>query len=829
MLRRRLCVAIAGLVAVLGLEPRLGAAGVDRRDTFDRVVKQSWKTEHGLPQSTVTSIEQSSDGYIWVGTFGGVARFDGVRFTVFDAGNTPGIYNNRVMALLEDRERTMWVGTEGGLSRRERGRWSTLTTANQLPSENITSLAQDADGVVWAGTASGLTGVRNGSVIHGTWEELTRGNSTRVATGRRGDVWAIAGRRLFNIKGGKPSEVPYSIEHGPNPPTSIFEDREGTLWVGFSDVTWRRHANGRWSVLLDTRWAAYRLGATSITENESGDVVFVSDQDIFWYRKGLLSAREPVAPGITDQLRVVRFDRDGGLWIGADSQGLEVWRRPRVTALGAADGFPTGSVVPILGDRVGRIWVGAPCRGLRAVPVAPSRARSIAIAQPGCVWAFAEDRAGDMWAGTFGGGIYRIRDGRIVAHYTKAHGLVDNGVNALFFDRSGTLWIGTYKGVSTFKGGRFTTVPLTADDTSIGVHFITQDRSGAIWLGARGAIRIAGSEIHRFDTSDGLSNNAVRVIYEDRDGALWIGTYGGGLNRLKDGRFTIFSTRNGLIDNTVSMVIEDANGNFWLNGNAGITRVPRQDLNDVAEGRRDSVDVGWLGMAEGMKNREGNGGGQPSGWQTKDGRIWFPTLEGVVMVDPKELRPAPPSVVIEEARADDRPLDLDGETHLGPGAGKLEFAYTAFAYGNPGSLRFKVLLEGYDTDWVDAGDRRQRAYTNLPPGTYHFRVIARSNDGVWSEPGRAVTFQLDRMVSDTGHSGGLRVDVGGLWRQRSRAGDTREEAERAGGPADTGAGGVATDQHGTRVGDGAVAPGTAGARAAGAYSRAGTDGERHRT
>src|SRR5688500_6351691 len=263
MRRRRLSVAIAGLAAVLGLAPGLQSAAPDLRDPFDRVVKQSWKTEHGLPQSTVTAIEQSSDGYIWIGTFGGVARFDGVRFTVFDAGNTPGIFNNRVNAILEDREHTLWVATEGGLSRRERGQWSTLTMDDRLPSANITSLAQDADGVVWAGTINGLAAIRNGSVVRGAWEALSPGASSRVAPGRRGNIWAAAGRKLFNITRGTAVEVPYSIEADLAPPRSIFEDRDGTLWVGFDNATWRRQANGRWILLLDTRWGAQRLGSAS--------------------------------------------------------------------------------------------------------------------------------------------------------------------------------------------------------------------------------------------------------------------------------------------------------------------------------------------------------------------------------------------------------------------------------------------------------------------------------------------------------------------------------------------------------------------------------------
>src|SRR5688572_18275516 len=175
MRRRRFIIAITGLLAAFVPVPSGSAVVPDLEHTFDRVVKQSWKTEHGLPQSSVTSIVHSRDGYIWVGTFGGVARFDGVRFTVFDAGNTPGIFNNRVMALFEDRQGALWAGTEGGLSRREGGRWSTLTTAEGLPSANISTVTQDADGVVWAGTAQGLAAIRDGSVVHGAWEPLSRG------------------------------------------------------------------------------------------------------------------------------------------------------------------------------------------------------------------------------------------------------------------------------------------------------------------------------------------------------------------------------------------------------------------------------------------------------------------------------------------------------------------------------------------------------------------------------------------------------------------------------------------------------------------------------
>ena len=734
MRRRRFIIAITGLLATVVAVPRGNPAVLDLQHNFDRVVKQSWKTEHGLPQSSVTSIVQSSDGYIWVGTFGGIARFDGVRFTVFDSANTPGIFNNRVMALFEDRDGVLWAGTEGGLSRRERGQWSTLTTTDGLPSSNISTVTQDADGVVWAGTANGLAAIRNGSVVHGLWEPVSAGLPSYVAAGRRGNIWAVAGRRLFDVTRGIPAEVPSPIADGVPPPLVVFESRDSALWVGFDGATWRRDTTGGWTPL--------GISASAMTEDAAGSVLLASERDVWRWRDGQLVSRVAVVPARGDRLRALRMDRDGGLWIGTDREGLEVWRRSRVTALGTADGFPGGSVVPVLEDRSGRMWIGAPCYGVRAVPVGASRAAPVTLDKLGCTWALAEDPSGDIWAGGFGTGVHRISNGKVVAQYTTAEGLVDNGVNALFFDRSGTLWIGTYRGVSRFAGGRFTTVPLSAEDTSMGAHYITQDRSGAIWIGARGLIRIDGNQIQRFAAGEGLSNDAVRAIYEDRDGVLWIGTYGGGLNRFKDGKFNSFSTRDGLIDNTVSMIFEDARGNLWLNGNAGISRVARQDLNDLAEGRRTRVEVGWFGTAEGMKNREGNGGGQPAGWQSADGRLWFPTLEGVVVVDTNEPLPQPPSVLIEEGRADDKVLDLNRRTRVAPGVGKFEFTYTAFAYGNPSSLRFKVMLEGYDPDWVEAGDRRQASYTNLAPGAYQFRVIARSNDGVWSEPGEPLTFEL---------------------------------------------------------------------------------------
>jgi signal transduction histidine kinase len=204
------------------------------------------------------------------------------------------------------------------------------------------------------------------------------------------------------------------------------------------------------------------------------------------------------------------------------------------------------------------------------------------------------------------------------------------------------------------------------------------------------------------------------------------------LNRFKDGRIISITTRNGLFDNIVSRILEDGHGNFWMSGNHGIYRVSRTELNDFAEGRSSSVTSIPYGVADGMKTSETNGGGQPAGWKTQDGKLWFPTIKGVVSIDPGNLNPLPPPVFIEQALVGKTPFDARATIEMRPGQSDLEIHYTGLSLTAPEKVRFKYKLDGYDKDWVDAGSRRVAYFTNLAPGSYTFRVMAANNDGIWS-------------------------------------------------------------------------------------------------
>ena len=237
---------------------------------------------------------------------------------------------------------------------------------------------------------------------------------------------------------------------------------------------------------------------------------------------------------------------------------------------------------------------------------------------------------------------------------------------------------------------------------------------------------------------------AVYSLHRDADGGLWLGTLGKGLVLFRGGQFRTLTMKDGLFDDVIFQILEDATGYLWMSSNRGIFRVSRRELEQVADGRRSTVTSRVFGTADGMESKECNGGNQPAGLKARDGRLWFPTLKGSVVVDPQRLRTntVPPRVLIEEGAVDKRPLGSSGESVFPPGPGALEFRYTALALRNPDRVRFRYRLEGFDKQWVDAGTRRVAYYTNTPPGRYRFQVTASNEDGVWSEQGATAAFRL---------------------------------------------------------------------------------------
>ncbi len=408
------------------------------------------------------------------------------------------------------------------------------------------------------------------------------------------------------------------------------------------------------------------------------------------------------------------------------------------------DGLPQNTITVIHQTRDGYIWLGTQeglvrFDGVRFTVFDKKNTEDIKDSH---ILTLFEDHEGSLWIGTYGGGLNRLKDGEFTAYTTK-EGLSNDFVWSIYEDRKGSLWIGTYGGgLNRLKDGEFTAFTTKEGLSNNFVRSIYEDREGSLWIGTDGGglNRLRDEKFTVYTIKEGLSNDLVRSIYEDREGSLWIGTRGGGLNRLKDGKFTVYTTKEGLFDDTVWQILEDGKGNLWMSCNNGIFRVNKRELNDFAEGKISSINSISYGKPDGMMSKECNGGVQPAGWKSRDGRLWFPTIRGVAMIDPENIRTnkMPPPVLIEQVIIDNRSFVDSRIIQISPGNKDFEFHYTGLSFLVPDRVKFKYKLEGWNKEWIDAGTRRMAYYTNIPPGSYCFRVIACNNDGIWNEEGASL-------------------------------------------------------------------------------------------
>ena len=696
-----------------------------------------WTADDGLPHNIVTAIQQTAEGYLWVATLDGLTRFDGVRFTVFNKGNTPGLESNRFICLYQDAFGDLWAGTEVGVvTRYHQGQFITYATEHGLP-----------QAMVW-----GLTGDPQGRV--------------RVLSGKAVHEWDPAAGRFKEREA-----LPFSNSSG-----RLSWNGEGGYW-SLDRADLRVFAGGAWTHVAVPTGARAQLTHAAKADDGTiwiatarGDVFQVKDEGVMSFPS---RNRQPRAVPVTEWR-----DRSGRIWRMEVTANLQ--RKLMIPSSGQPESI---TLQTFYEDRDGNLWLGTDGRGLYRIRKQIVTTYSTEQGLIGRnVYPVYEDRSGAIWVGAWDGGVTRITGGTIT-NFTMHEGLAPGAVTAFFEDRDGRLWIATHTDLQIFEHGRFTSVKTQYKLDLTIANAIYQDGSGAMWLGAddRGLVRYHNGETQHFTTQDGLPGNAVRVIieardggvwigtygglacwrqgkltawtqrdglpgnavrslYEDPDGALWIGTYDSGLARFKNGKFTRYTTREGLFNDGVFQILEDAQGYLWMSSNRGIYRVRKQELNEFASGQRRDITSMAFGKNDGMRNVECNGGLWPAGVRARDGRLWFPTQDGVAMIDPAAVttNQQPPPVLIEAVMQNRAPIAFRDELLLQPGQGNLEIHYTALSFANAPYLRFKHKLEGLDGDWVDAGTRRTAFFSYLPPGRYTFQVIAANSDGIWNTEGTSL-------------------------------------------------------------------------------------------
>lgn len=703
----------------------------------------SWTTDNGLPQNGIRQITQTPDGYLWFTTFDGLVRFDGVKFTVFAKGNTPGIIHNRFAMLMSDKHGTLWAQTEDEMLTVYRDGVFTSYDKTQIPGGGMFRFEPDADGEILLGLRDGYYYLRDGQFIYS--KPRPADDPRRVEfDAPSGTKWILTPGKVEQIKDGQTT-----VYHTPtinllDPKAAIpvitLEDTEGAIWFGVVGLGACRLLNGKVTVLGEKHGIPREAFPRFFRQEQDGSVWFSTGDSntkgvgIFRWIEGQL-IRFGTEMGLSNELILALFrDREGTLWV-ATNKGLNRLRRHAITAYSVKDGLSHHEVYPIMKSREGDIIIGT------ALGVSKYRSGNF-LTLPGTdqhnVQALAEDPEGRLLMGIIGN-LIRIENGRDIVYDT-------GNTVAVTPTRSGSTWVGSNIGVSRVDNGKVTARFKIADGlVSDDVKTIVEDDDGSLWIGTYGGLsHMVDGKFTNYTTTEGLPSNRVRSVFKDKDGVFWIGTYDGGLSRFKEGKFFNFTTENGLFNNGVFATVEDDYGNLWMSCNRGIFRVNKQQLNDFAEGRVPGYESFAYGKEDGMLNTECNGGRQPSALKDTDGRIWFPTLDGVAVVDPKlvAVNPIAPPVVVETVAIDRKDVDLRNAFRVEPTQTSLDITYTGLSFIKSDQIRFRYKLDGLDKDWIDAGTKRTVNYSYLPPGEYTFTVTAANSDGVWNTEGRSIRFSV---------------------------------------------------------------------------------------
>jgi signal transduction histidine kinase/ligand-binding sensor domain-containing protein len=711
----------------LGLLLAAGSAwALEPGKALNQFPHQGWHTEDGLPQNSTQALAQTADGYLWAGTFEGLARFDGARFTVFEPGNTPALPDRSITALAVGQDGTLWINTNQGMAGLRDGKFFSVPLPQSVVARDVSLLRPARGGGVWVGTlGSGLVHLAAGQAqVWKTEQGLASNRVLALAEGEAGSLWVACPEGLQRWDG--TAFLPGPSFEGPAPLVSALAvDAQGTLWAGAQDGT------------------VYRL------------------------RDGVMrTAPEASLPG--SPVSSLLVDRQGALWVTSRGQGLLRLVDGQRSVLNTANGLESGSILSLLEDAEGNLWLGMGTHGLHRLKDAPFTPYGPPEGLGhDMVAAVLEARDGSLWFSSLGGGITRLKDGRMT-NWTTRVGLSDDMVFGIAEGLDGTLWFATRRGLLQWREDKFTLLPEQGQPARNPLgQAIHVDEHGTLWVSTQdGLARWDGQQFSPVAPQDKVLGGLVRVMERSSAGGFWVGTQGGGLAwysdghtetlssqgapidgdvrglfddghalwvgttnglfRWKDGHFARLRRAQGLFDDVVFQILPDGKGNLWMTCNKGIFRVSQRELEAVADGRSPRVISHVYGRQDGMRSEECNALGGPSGIRARDGRLWFPTIRGAVVYDAAQEKPAAslPPLIMEELLADGHLLPASQWGLIPPGSGRMELHYTSAALGAPEQLRFRFKLEGVDGDWVDAGTRRVAYYTRLPPGEHRFRVEA---------------------------------------------------------------------------------------------------------
>jgi ligand-binding sensor domain-containing protein len=730
-------VAIGVAFLVMGATAR----ALDNAWTLRQYAGEALGKKRGLPGSAVYDVAQTLDGYIWFATEEGLARYDGVRMRVYNSASAPELPGNFVRALAADPDGGLWVGTDRALARLKEGEITNLTAWLGQPVVDVRNVSLAPDGSLWVGSNLGVHRISHGSVVRYTAKDGLLEGEVRALLGVSGQAaWIGTSLGLVHLENGRVRVFTAQEGLPDNDVCALCPDPDGAVWVG----TTRGLASCRQGIMAPVA-LPNELGPVEVRALlcDGRDVLWIGTSAGLLRKKGAAVERIDKHDGLADNFIVsLKIDREGTFWAGTMYGGVAHFRNPSVTLTGKHEGLAGDNMACVLESRDRSLWVGEVESGIDRLKDGRVEHFSTGEGLPSnFVLSLCETPEGILWAGTAAG--LADFDGRRFVAAGAAVGGPTNAVFAMEGDRAGNLWAGTRAGL--WRRDREGWRVLTPADGMPRKQIIAlhQAKDGALWIGTAdgGLVRYLAGQFETFSTAQGLPDEHVLDIFEDRDGVIWIST-DQGLSRLKNGLFRTASRKNGLLSDSNFRVLADDQGYFWMSSNQGISRARKSELDLVADGRAARFEIEAYGADEGMREAECNGAVQPAGNRASDGRLWFPTSQGMAVIDPRKLwkNPVAPKAVVEQVWTGKRSWPAVDGNRLPAAIGELRFVFSAPTFVAAERARFRYRLEGLETEWHEVDDHREANYVNLPPGKFVFTVVAANSQGKWSETGASLAF-----------------------------------------------------------------------------------------
>ncbi len=710
-----------------------------------------WQVADGLPDNYVQTLLQTRDGYLWLGTTEGLVRFDGMRFAVFDTRNTPALRHNSVVTLCEDRTGALWIGTSGGgIAVYRDGQFvASYDTSGGLPNNYIRSIYEDRDGVIWiTAHAGGLVHFRQGRFEAVTKQDGLPSDSLRVVfRDSHRTLWIGTDEDgICRMRGRSIDCFGHDSGLRSRQIRAFFEDSKGRIWAGTRAGGLHRFDGRRFrpvALAAETPAAAVR----SILEDRQGNLWVGTEGAGLFRISGDRIARLTAREGLPHNfVRALAEDREGNLWLGTRG-GLVRLRDKKAATWTTNEGLVNDDARALLADEAGRVWIGSRAglnlidnRTVSTIRLTREWSRDV-------VRSLAAGPGGSIWIGA-DTGLFLWRNGAVQA-VPLPHAMP---VRVLLTRQGGGLWIGLWNRLLRMDSNGIRDVTPGLGLPVEGINAMAEDRNGTLWIGTeQGLLSFDGRSAVRYTSRDGLAHDRITSLHADGGNALWIATRGG-LTRFESGKWHVFRRRDGLLSDNLLHVSEDQMRHLWLTSRRGIMRIDKRELEEFAAGKISELHPVSFDTSDGMKSAECNGGAHPAGTMTPDGRMWFPTVAGVVVFDPQNLRTAsaPPRVLVERISAGQQSWRVwSTPLRIGAGSGSLWFEFTAISLSAPERVRFRYRLEGYDADWTETVRDRTAYYANLPPGNYRFRVLADAKDGSWPREEASVEIVLEPQFYQT--------------------------------------------------------------------------------